>query len=276
MIQRWYIAIADVHGDAASLEHKLRDCDAWIAHQRQEGLIKNDDVVTFVFLGDFIDRGLDHNRVLELVKERVEKGAIALRGNHDEMLIGSVEGTGTTFDNGNTVRYIDLWTWNDGLTTCRDMFGAMLDDNLAPAYSVKDYLNRLKESWQYEFLRHTKLEHVTDLVYFCHAPQSDVKNMTENSMTWGMKQDYRDSRGDLIFKVPKNKIISVHGHISAATREIFFPRLVSYEHGSMHRTVVLADCGCGYKNGRLHPVVIRERSKKDGFPQGTADVFAIL
>lgn len=284
-MKRYYIAIADVHGDAPVLEKKLNDCDNWIASKRKDGSIAVGDSVQFVFMGDYIDRTPYHIRVLELVKERVDAGeGIHLIGNHDMMFIGAADGTWVTFHDEKTYgdkprqeSNLNLWYFNEGIVTCRDMFGMKYDDNMIPAMSIKNYLDDIRNSWMYEFLKQGKLFHETQQIFFSHAPQSDPKNMTDTSLIWGVRQDYRDSRGENIFKVPNNKIISVHGHMNMAGEKITFPRITCFKHGSQWKTVVMADCGCGSrKNGELHPVILRECNISDGEESNTVDIVAIL
>lgn len=47
-----------------------------------------------LFLGDFVDRGPDSLKTVRIVKQLVESGrAYAIRGNHEEMLLKSIDGT---------------------------------------------------------------------------------------------------------------------------------------------------------------------------------------
>jgi hypothetical protein len=265
MNEKYYIAIADIHGNADLLKRKLLDCDRW----RVENNIPAADV-QFVFLGDYIDRGTQHLEVLRLVKERVEEGAVALIGNHEDMMLGSVDGTVVNFADGRKEDNLLLWHANKGIETCRDMFGVKMVKRYAegteevPTFAISDYVPDIKASWVYEFLKGLKRSYETEHIFFSHAPQSE-KAITDDTLLWGNKRDYIDARGDLIFKVPKNKTMSVHGHIHMIDSGIFFPRIVNFMHGSMMRTVVLCDSGCGsWEYGELHPVVLRERTIKVG------------
>ncbi len=44
-----------------------------------------------ILLGDYIDRGVDSAKVVELVRELVGKGAIALMGNHEDMILDTLD-----------------------------------------------------------------------------------------------------------------------------------------------------------------------------------------
>ena len=71
--------IGDVHGHAASLDRLL---DA-LGYETVDGVPRHPKR-TAVFLGDYIDRGPEIRRSLEIVKSMVDRGdAIALMGNHE-------------------------------------------------------------------------------------------------------------------------------------------------------------------------------------------------
>ena len=44
-----------------------------------------------IFLGDYIDRGPDSRQVLQIVQRLQAQGAICLRGNHEELMLGATE-----------------------------------------------------------------------------------------------------------------------------------------------------------------------------------------
>lgn len=72
-------AIGDIHGCAAELEDLLRLMDP-----------KENDLV--VFLGDYIDRGPDSRRVIDIILALGAKcEVVALRGNHEQMLLDFIE-----------------------------------------------------------------------------------------------------------------------------------------------------------------------------------------
>lgn len=265
MINNYYIVIADVHGEVGALVLALKRVDAWF--ESKAGTLGYDVKKQMVFLGDYIDRGTSHSAVLLRVKHAVEnEGAICLLGNHEGMLIGTAEDTTVEFDDGRRESNSDLWFINDGVKTCREMFGKLDPagcpegrDPLRYGYHVDDYVPVIKESWEYNFLKkHGRLSFETETIFFSHAPQSE-KSITPDSLLWGRRRDYRDTRGDSIFKVPGNKNMAVHGHMHMAYHGISFPRIMNFEHGSKMRTVIMADCGCGsHSRGELHPVIIRE------------------
>jgi serine/threonine protein phosphatase 1 len=76
-------AIGDIHGRADLLQRLLS--------QIEEDLHVDDGPAEIVFLGDYVDRGPDSRKVLELLidlKSRAGAGVTVLRGNHEEALLG--------------------------------------------------------------------------------------------------------------------------------------------------------------------------------------------
>jgi hypothetical protein len=73
-------AIGDVHGCFDKLEAILLACDRVRAGRE----------VRYVFIGDYIDRGPDARKVIDLLMdEQLSEGSrfVCLRGNHEQMLI---------------------------------------------------------------------------------------------------------------------------------------------------------------------------------------------
>ncbi|MET4071099.1 serine/threonine protein phosphatase 1 [Bradyrhizobium sp. S3.2.6] len=73
-------AIGDVHGCFDKLVRLLEACD----------MIKGGRHARFVFIGDYVDRGPDARKVLDVLIDRQERGTdhvVCLRGNHDDMLL---------------------------------------------------------------------------------------------------------------------------------------------------------------------------------------------
>lgn len=281
---KYYVAIADIHGMGANLDKALKDVDLWLDSKRLDGTIKASDIVQFVFLGDYIDRGPDSKYVLAKVKEYVEqRGAICLIGNHDQFLIGTAEGTDIYFeDQGAYGSNMVMWLNNGGMKTCVQLFGIPFDttgmNSLDIQYKLdmQDYIEHIKKSPEYEFLKkHGKMKHETDLIFFCHAQQSDAKKYEGDVLIWGRRADY--DKPDSAFKVPGNKAMSVHGHFHRLSEGINFPRIEHYVHGGRAKTVVMADCGCGCGHlGALHPVVICEDSKEMNGYKDFVEIVAIL
>lgn len=73
--------ISDIHANLQALE-------ACVAHARLQG------VDQFAFLGDLVGYGADPVAVLNVVMAQTAQGALALRGNHDEMALSPPPSTG--------------------------------------------------------------------------------------------------------------------------------------------------------------------------------------
>jgi predicted phosphodiesterase len=70
---RWAI-LSDIHGNRQALQ-------ACLAHAEGQGIDR------YAFLGDLVGYGADPGAVVDQVIEMVGQGAVALRGNHDEMAV---------------------------------------------------------------------------------------------------------------------------------------------------------------------------------------------
>jgi len=73
------LVVGDVHGHPELLTNVLRRAN--YAPERDR----------LILLGDYIDRGPDARGALELVKELVTGGAVALMGNHEKMLLDALQ-----------------------------------------------------------------------------------------------------------------------------------------------------------------------------------------
>lgn len=65
--------LSDIHSNREALE-------ACLAHARAQGATRH------VFLGDLVGYGADPGPVVDIVREHVERGALAVRGNHDQAI----------------------------------------------------------------------------------------------------------------------------------------------------------------------------------------------
>ena len=76
------IAIGDIHGRYDKLCALRDEIKAYTAGE-------SNDKFQLVFLGDYVDRGPQSKEVCDAVMKMQEHGAIALRGNHEQMMIDS-------------------------------------------------------------------------------------------------------------------------------------------------------------------------------------------
>lgn len=142
------IAIGDIHGHALALEAILKAISPR----------KSDVVIT---LGDYIDRGPDSKRVVEVLFEWQSKcNLICLKGNHEIFLLDS-------FENPDVLTF---WKQSGGDTTLQSYGGhkGIPEKHLA-------------------FFRNLKPWHETDTHIFVHAnyhPQRDMEDQTDEHLYW--------------------------------------------------------------------------------------------
>jgi len=78
-------AVSDIHGCADLLERAFRSIDIDLQHNRAKHVL-------YVFLGDYIDRGLDSRRTLDLLIERARRDTMVfLKGNHEDVLLSFLQ-----------------------------------------------------------------------------------------------------------------------------------------------------------------------------------------
>lgn len=132
-----------------------------------------------VLLGDYVDRGFHSKEVIEKVIDLVKAGAIALKGNHDQMMIDA-------FLNDQD----DLWLSNNGLQTIRSYIG---NNFFEEGFNWDEYSkakNFIKRHFEYhlEFLNSLPLYHETDNHIFVHAGINPLyenwKEQPEEDFIW--------------------------------------------------------------------------------------------
>lgn len=201
--QRVY-AVGDIHGRADLLARVL-------------GAIA-EDLTAFpcaapviVTLGDYIDRGPDSARVLSLLCEPQGAPLVALRGNHEQMLLDFLDDP----------QVVNEWRRFGGLETLFAygvdvrvvMQGAGMDEACAD-------LKRRMPLAHLDFLRATVFNFELGDYYFCHAgvqPGVALEMQSAQDLIW-----IRD--GFLQSARPHGKII-VHGHTPCEAPEVLGNRI---------------------------------------------------
>ncbi|MBD3615957.1 MAG: serine/threonine protein phosphatase [Gracilimonas sp.] len=139
------IAIGDIHGCAVSNEALLKKLD------KDYG-----SVPTYVFLGDYTDRGPESKKVVEdLIVFNSNHECVFLKGNHDQMLLDA-------YENGKW----DLWLSNGGSTTLENYD------------SEPGHFNMPEE--HYNFFKNTVLYWQTERYFFVHGGISPDLTVQEN------------------------------------------------------------------------------------------------
>lgn len=191
------IAIADIHGCATTFEHLLFD------------VVKFKKTDKLFLLGDYIDRGPRSKETLDLMMKLEEDGyeMVALRGNHEQMLLDSIV----------SVPDFDLWHIN-GCNATLESFGVLETKDIEGLY-----LNYISSMPYYHVLEDFVLVH-GGLNFDLDDPLKDV-----STMLW-MRNAF----------VPKEKIGGrkmVVGHTPVPLEEI---------RTSLNTDKFLIDGGCCY------------------------------
>jgi serine/threonine protein phosphatase 1 len=184
--------IGDIHGRADLLQTLLLRHDRDFADHR------------LVFLGDMIDRGQQSARVLQLVRARVAQGAVALRGNHEAMLIAFLDAAEGAPDPAR----ISRWLGRGGQEFFASYGLAPIPDEPAqfPAAVavLRDVMGAKTEAW----LRSLPLLWKSGDLVAAHAgmnPFLGLEAQNDHDLLWGNPTRTRQRRKDGLWVV--------HGHI---------------------------------------------------------------
>ena len=175
-------AIGDTHGSLSKLRRLIARC-ADHAQGRP---------MTFVFLGDYIDRGPDSAGVVGYVIElqsRLREQIIALKGNHEAMVLGVLDG----------IIPADYWLAQGGAETLHS-YGASNAGELPDQHI----------NW----LRSLRLSHDDGRRFFVHAgidPEKPLDAQQDTDLFW-IREPFLSDRRD------HGRLI-VHGHTPLMTRK---------------------------------------------------------
>jgi serine/threonine protein phosphatase 1 len=175
-------AIGDIHGSLDKLERLLLRCEEHAAGRPFK----------FVFLGDYIDRGPQSAGVLSCLldlQSRLGDRLVALKGNHEAMVLDVIEGTTP----------LRLWFAQGGMETLESYGGVRPSELPSP---------------HVDWLRNLRLSYDDGRRFFVHAgvdPEKPLDAQDEQHLLWMREPFLSDGRdyGRLI----------VHGHTPVATGE---------------------------------------------------------
>ncbi len=187
-------AVGDVHGRLDLLE-RLRD----MIEADAAGIPAARKVI--VYLGDYVDRGPDSRRVVELLIEEplAHLKAVHLIGNHEAMLLSFLTDPGQ----------VRLWFMNGGDATLRSYgvdLWAETDANDRAAFLRQCFIDRLPDS-HLAFYHALRLTHEEGDYLFVHAgirPGVPLDAQDPEDLIW-IREEFLHSMAD------HGKVI-VHGH----------------------------------------------------------------
>jgi len=187
-------AIGDIHGRA----DLLRDLHARIladaaAHPAGRRVV--------VYLGDYVDRGLDSRGVIETVMGDALPGfeRVTLKGNHEDLMLRFLDDSGIA----------PSWFYNGGIATLFSYGIASRgeDGEQRSGSALQDELRRRLPAAHLDFLRNLALTHREGDYLFVHAgirPGVALEKQAEEDLIW-IREPFTASRADFGFTV-------VHGH----------------------------------------------------------------
>jgi serine/threonine protein phosphatase 1 len=208
-------AVGDVHGRLDLLErlHDIIEADA-------AGIPAARKIV--VYLGDYVDRGPDSRRVVDLLIEEplADIDAVHLMGNHEALLLSFLVDPGQ----------VRLWFMNGGDATLRsygvDLWAETGADGRAD-YLRQAFIDRLPDS-HLEFYRALALTHQEGDYMFVHAgirPGIPLEAQDPEDLIW-IRQAFLDSMAD------HGKVI-VHGHTPAHEAQLR-PNRIGIDTGAVY------------------------------------------
>jgi len=221
-------AIGDIHGRADLLELLLRK----LFTEEKLNLL----VDKLIFLGDYMDRGPDSSRVVELVKNLQEmhmNNVICLYGNHEDLMIKAVDQVGDPDDPWGSDYW---WRVNGGDQTVQSFGGSDCHTNHGIS---KEIIN---------WIRSLPVFHEEPGFFFAHAPlprenrrhiQNRGKTFTKEEYIWSRPENGDESG---YARVLEGKI-GVCGHYKKGDSSGALPRLYD------HYWYIDTGCGCNIKRG---------------------------
>ena len=165
-------AISDIHGCADLLMQLFTVIDADLARSRPRHAIQ-------VFLGDYIDRGPDSRRTLDLLIERSKSHAtVFLKGNHEAFLIDTMDDPAK----------LQEWRKYGGLQTLVSYgLTPSLQPDLAEQVALVKQLKKALPESHRQFLKHLRLTFTCGDFFFVHAgvrPGIRLARQREADLLW--------------------------------------------------------------------------------------------
>ena len=159
-------AIGDIHGSLRKLQSLMQRCERY-AEGRP---------MAFIFLGDYIDRGPESAGVVGYLldlQSRMPERVIALKGNHEAMVLGVIDGTVPAH----------YWLAQGGTETLQS-YGASSAGELPNAHV--------------DWLRTLRLSHNDGRRFFVHAgidPEKPLDAQQDTDLIW-IREPFLSDRRD--------------------------------------------------------------------------------
>ncbi len=221
------IAIGDLHGHYEPLTRLLPKL----------GFEERD---LLVFIGDYIDRGLEAKVLIQsLIELRIHhRNVVFLKGNHEDMMLGSMGYPAAVND-------LNTWLYNGGATTlysygmemdCITSLLSLWDDNKRYA-AIMDVIPEA----HIEFLLGLELWLETEQFFFCHAgvnPSSTIEEGKKNhfDLLWMREhfsaEEYRWEKTLVCGHTPLQEVLITPKLICVDTGLHYYGKLTAVEVGS--------------------------------------------
>lgn len=197
MAHQNFVAIGDIHGCVLSAQALIKKLEPWKDR-------------TFVFIGDYIDRGPGSRQVVDfLIDFQKNHDCIMLRGNHEQLLLDA-------YNTNNT----KLWLYNGGNTTLKsygdDLTDIPFEHNL--------------------FYNETRIFHDTEDYFFVHAGLPPEVTIKEHINSKNGQEKFLWERSHL--KADKNnwEKTVVFGHTPDA-RPVVKPNMIGIDTGCVYKKI---------------------------------------
>ena len=197
-------AVGDIHGRADCLERAHATIDRDLAQRGSRGQ------ATEIYVGDYVDRGPDAKRVIDLMIARsAAASVVALRGNHELVMESFLRGL-TPFEQ---------WRPIGGLETVLS-YGVDARTLLASGGVLARHLAEKMPVSHLRFMSSLKAYHAIGRYCFVHAgvrPGVPIESQTIDDLAW-IRDDFLNWPYDFGF-------IVVHGHTPKPSVEFLANRI---------------------------------------------------
>jgi len=186
--------IGDIHGQAELLERLLANIESrhnWKSPNKKAKI---------VYLGDYIDRGLNSLKVMDLVIKGIpEFSNVFLKGNHEQLMQEAMASEDRNVWNN--------WMSAGGEVTLKSLGYDLFQNQFNPTL-LKELLGLERVNW----LQNLELTHTLNDIVCVHAgfrPETPLSKQVEKDMLW-IRKRFLESKYDFGFGI-------IHGHTPSNT-----------------------------------------------------------